>query len=804
MENGEWLANKSSIFHPLIFTILLSISPLFALTINIKRGMESGSAYAILDLRNNISFRCSLYKTIENQPLEYRCTFPLIPKDLFSAIRSDFFNISYEVKESQFILKIKPTKKSKLFPLPPAIYEKSVIKANFPESSKHWILVGYEKVLPFLGKQKRFTEHLSFPLDWKVFAMPSVGAVDLNGDPVFIKNNRDVERFIAIKEAFSAGKYSKAYDLAKEAREIHPKSIFETDFLRYEIKSLAALDMKENAEKIIKLGKEFIKQFTSDEHLPEVLLILARVHSAIGFVSDASYFFDRLIHEHPGTKYANLGRIYLGDQLYMGGKIKEAMNLYLEALYDAKDIEVASLVAYKLAVRYLDRGKTDKGILYLKKIWDKNPEFLLKDVEDAHRIAQQIASRNRYQFAIDINKKLLKRLKKLNPIYEEALFEIAEWYDDIGKFREALQWYERYLKEFAYGRYSDQAKDKIDALFVAGSDVNATEALKKYNELIESYAGKSIAEKALVAKLKVLFKMNRLDEIVKLKPDIENIKDESLKQEAFNIFNKVVEIKFKEAVKANSCEDALYQIETYEFNPGSRYDEFLFSCFTEYVQYDKALAIAKKHLRDKDIDKRVLWLCRTVHILRQKENSIEAYKALQDLDALLSVDKNRVCQTHDWDKAWILYSMERYPEYFAWIKKLLKKYPSDIRLTEYLKKGIEAAQKSGDTVQQIWMLEKLIELQNRVKAHPYSPWAEFEAIRLYKILNKPKKALAVAESMSKISLEPKQKSRWLYQLGELYIQTGSKKSAKKAFEKCRKITADTPWKQLCEDALSLE
>lgn len=784
--------------------LILFTTALHALTIDIKRGMESGSAYTILDLKDNISFKCYPYKIVESHIQEYWCVFPLVPKDLFSIVKTDFFNISYEVKKRKFILKIAPTKKSRLFPLPPMVYENSVIEPDFPEASKHWIIVGYEKNLPFLGKEKYFAEHLSFPIDWRDFALPSIGAVDLNGDPVFIKNNRDVERFITIKEAFAAGKYSKAYDMAKEASEIHPKSIFETDFLRYEIKALAAMDMKENAEKIIELGKQFIKEYTSDEYLPEVLLILARVYSAMGFISDASYFFDRLIHEHPGTKYANLGRIYLADQLYMSSKMKDAINLYLEALYDAKDLEVASLAAYKLAIRYLDQGKTDKAVLYLKKLWDKNPEFLLKDIEDAHLIAQQLASRNRYKLAIEINRALLKKIKKLNTIHEETLYEIAEWHNDSGNFKEALKWYQRYLKEYPFGHFSDEAKEKVDALFVDGNDVNITEALKKYDELIKSYSDESIAQKALVAKLKILFKLKRYDEILKLKPDIDNIKDEKLKEEALKVLKKVVGIKFKEAVKLNSCEDALYQIDAYNFDPGNSFDDFLFSCFNEYAKYDKALEVAKKHLQDKNIDQRVLWLCRTVHLLRKKENVIEAYKALQDLDTLLSINKNTVCKTHDWDKAWILYNMERYSDYFVWIGKLLEKYPTDIRLTEYLRKGVEIAQKSGDKIQQLWMLEKLINLQKRVKVYPYSPWAEFEAIKLYKTLNKPKKALKIAQSMSEISLGQKQKPRWLYQLGELYMQTGNSKKAKEAFKECIKINVNTPWKELCKDALSLE
>jgi len=807
MRDGRYLNIKSSIIHYpsfLIFLLLMFfLPPIYALTIDLKRGIEGGFAYAILNLHDKTPFNCKGVKKSEDKPIEYICTFKLMPKDLFKSIESDFFIISYKIKEKKFLLKILPTKKSKLFSLPPAIFEQSIIQTNPPKLSNHWIIVGYEKSLPFLDKKSYFKERLSFPIDWKDFAFPSVGAVDLNGDPVFIKNNRDVEMFMSIKEAFKTGKYSKAYDLSKESKELYPKSIFKTDFLSYEIKSLAAMDMKENAEEIIKLSKKFIKRYTSDEHLPEVLLILARVYSAVGFTSDANYFFDRVIYEHPDTKYANLGRIYLADQFYMSGKIKDALNLYKDALYNAKDLEVASLAAYKLAIRYLGQGKTKDGVAYLKKVWKKNPEFLLRDIEDAYRIAEQLASRNRYKFAIEINSTLIKRLKKLHPLYEDTLFKIAEWYNSLNSFKDALQWYERYLKEFAYGKYSDEAKEKIDTLFVAVSDTNTTVALQRYDELIKSYIGKSLGEKVFVAKLKLLLKMNRLDEIFMLQDKIDKIKDDELKQEAIRVLNSVVKIKFKSAISKNSCEDAIYLIDKFRYEPKSSYDEFLFSCFTKYAKYDEALNIAKRHLQDKDMDKRVLWLCRIVHLLRVKESGIEGYKALKELETLLSINKNVACSTLDFDKAWILYSMEKFSDYFAWIKRLLKKYPSKIELAEYLKKGDDLAQKSGDLTQQIWSLQSLIELQNRVGAHPYSPWAEFKLVKIFKKEGRDKEALGILKEMRRLKMQTDNRAMWLYMYGELLDKMGKKVESKKIFDECSKLKSKSSWVSLCKDMVNL-
>ncbi|RTZ93223.1 MAG: hypothetical protein DSY93_00030, partial [SAR324 cluster bacterium] len=76
--------------------------------------------------------------------------------------------------------------------------------------------------------------------------MVSHGRNKLNIKPVFLRDNRDVETFIEIKKAFENGKYSKAYDLATDAMEQYPSSIFGSDFLRYRLKALVQMDMKEH------------------------------------------------------------------------------------------------------------------------------------------------------------------------------------------------------------------------------------------------------------------------------------------------------------------------------------------------------------------------------------------------------------------------------------------------------------------------------------------------------------------------------------------------------------------------------
>ncbi|WP_456390786.1 tetratricopeptide repeat protein [Hydrogenimonas sp.] len=776
------------------------------MTIDLKRGIEKNSDYVILHIRDKTPFSCSTRISKTGEPERYECCFQNLPESRLVPVKSDFFNLLFFEKGKRncpFEVHIVPKKRSLIYPLPPPIYIKPVVEASKPKYSRHWAAVGYEKTPPYLGKKRHFVDRLSFPLDFSDYAIPSVGAVDINGQPVFMKDNKDVERFIAVKQAFESHKYAKAYDLASEALRQYPNSIFASDFLRYKIKALAKMDMKEHADEIIKLGRIFIKRYTSDEYLPEVLLIMARVYSATGFVSDASYFFDRLINEHKGSRYANLGLIYLGDQLYINGKAKEAIKRYLEAYYRAKEIDVASLAAYKLAIRYMDRGKIKEATKYLRKIWEKNPKFILKNIEDAHHIAKQLASHGIYNLAIDINKELLKHLRKIDSMYEDVLFEIAEWYDDQKHVKDAIDWYERYLDEFPFGSHSDKAKENLDALFAVSQDMNATEALKKYERLIHEYVGSDIADKALVAKLKILLAQKRYNEILAAKGAVEAMKSPDAKESALDAIKEAAAALLRRYMQNGDCKNGIALVEDFDIKPPPKDDTFLFKCYLEYAQYDKAHNIATKHLLDNDMKSRTEWLCRDLHVLTLMKNYREASKAAQDLRTLLKDKAEKKCPTLLWDEVKAYDALGMYAKEMVLIHKMADLFKRDIRMAEVLRMGYNAAKKHGDAMQQLWLLQKLISLQNRLGAHPYSPWAEFEAIRVLKERKEYDRALKIALSMKKLPLKGEQKARWLYEQGVLFNLLNKKDASKKSFKECSKVKNSGAWGKLCVQALSV-
>ncbi len=769
-----------------------------------KRGIENNQPFVILHIKNDDPFTCRTYKNEFAQPSYYVCTFGKLPNARLQKIQNDFFTITFDSDKDIFFSRIVPKKRSRIFPLPPPVYKNSILDPKSRKKTRHWMILGYDEHLPYLEKRALFDDYISFPLDLKEYAIPSVGAVDINGNPLFMKNNRDVERFISIKKMFKSKKFKKVYEMATKAQKAYPDSIFASDFLRYRIKALAEDDMKEHAEEIIKLGKLFVKRFSSDEYLPEILLILARVYSAVGQQSDANYFFDRLIGEHKESRYADLGLIYLGDQLYINGKTKEAIKRYLEAYYNSKDIDIASLAAYKLAIRYLGSGKTKKGVEYLRKIWRKNPGFILKDKEDAHGIAKQLAANNVMDFAIEIDKALLKKLKKLDELYEQIVFEIAQWYDKKGDIKKAINWYERYIKEFSYGEFTEKARKSLDELFVIQGDANASKALEKFEYLMREYKNGPIAEKALAAKAKLLLAQKRYGDVLKLAQIIKEIKDSKAKEAALDSLKKAADAMFESSAKKKECKVSIEMIEKYGVEPQSDYDEFIFGCYEKYARYSDALKIAQKHIYGTKVQQRSKWLCKILHVLTLSGSFDKAGTVAYDLFSLSGERTYEVCPTFDWDMVKVLDAAKEYAKEISLIKKMSRHYSNDMRMAEVYRIGYDAAKKRGDVYQQKWMLEKLVTLQRLKRSHPYSPWAEFELIKILKKEKNLKAALEVAKSMDRLKLKGEKRARWLYELASIYDNLGDNRSAVKSFKECAVIERGGAWGQLCKEALSDE
>jgi len=97
-------------------------------------------------------------------------------------------------------------------------------------------------------------------------------------------------------------------------------------------------------------------------HTAEILLLTANSNQVLKHRAEAKYFYNRLLSEHKNSKYAKLALIKIGDILLSHHKKQRAVDEYLEALERAKDINVASLAAYKIALFSLRTKMLNDGM----------------------------------------------------------------------------------------------------------------------------------------------------------------------------------------------------------------------------------------------------------------------------------------------------------------------------------------------------------------------------------------------------------------------------------------------------------
>jgi hypothetical protein len=138
------------------------------------------------------------------------------------------------------------------------------------------------------------------------------------------------------------------------------------------------------------------------------------------------------------------------------------------------------------------------------------------------------------------------------------------------------------------------------------------------------------------------------------------------------------------------------------------------------------------------------------------------------------------------------------------IRRMAERFGNDKRMADLYRAAYDLAAKRQDDLQALWILRALIDLQNRAKSHPYSPWAEFEAIRRLKAAGDFKAAYKIAESMAAFSMKPSQKARWLYEKALLENRLGKRDAADRSLRDCAAIRNGGDWARLCRDALTYQ
>ncbi len=782
-----------------IYLALFLPALLFAFELSVQTGKEENQEYSVLHLKHSEPFLCQAETNPLHEVTSIICAFNQRPAHPFREIENSFFKVHAKVKDKTFFVMIEPKQKITLraqhFDL---ISDNELFTVN-DDFSSHWLVIGYEHEVPLIQNAEKQQSALNLPVVFPTQQpLPYVGGLDMHGHPIHMTRVKDVSDYLVIKQAYEDRDYEKVLSTIDSVLSEFPNTIFKSEMMLYRIR---AYHDKGETEPVITLGKQFIREYSSDLNIAEVLADIADAYSKIAMYTDADYFFDRLFDEHPQSDFAHLGLIYKGDQLSSAGNAKKAIGFFERALYEAQSKKIAALAAYKLAQHNIEIGNATKASDYIVMILDGYAEQFMLDQAATVQMAEQFASAGEFQTAARLIGALLDRMERGDEGYERMLKDKGLWLAQTDQKEEALESFNRYLEKFGFGEYVDEIKRQKDALFFELTEMNTSERLKEYDQLIAKYQRDSIAERACYEKGKLLSELKMHDEILSMEESLLLLNSERF-EDTQKMVDQAVDGLMHEALELKNCERVVSLSKRYDVNLSQEWDEGLFGCFVAAGDYETAKRLAQQHLTSDDPKERMAWLERYVDIDFALGNYTAVADALRELIALHVEKDMRAAGFYRklFDASQRLGDHEGMLSSILEIEGIVGLVYSDIeRFTQMM----THAKEQKNTVMVETFASKVVTLQKEAKSYTQSPYVEFTLSQALVEHEKFNEALELLKGLDERNMSAQQRSRQRYTMGTLYQKTGAQDAAKEAYTMSTKEDTQGVWAKLAADALKL-
>ncbi|PDX02009.1 flagellar protein [Helicobacter pylori] len=783
---------------------LLSHS-LNALSLTLTQGKEGGEDFSVLTLRNNKAFSCSYINEkppsgIEaslsiihaKRPIE--CVIDSIPKEGFTPLENAFFNITYSMRQQQFILHIKPKvmRRLTLFSFD-RDYKKAIpLFVENDAKAKMWQIIGYDQKIPFLSEKDNAQKGLNFPITIKDAQTPIIQELDVNNKPLLTTKGYDLNAYLEAKKQMDSQAYFDALRTISRAFKNYPQTIFKKDLYLLEIIALGQLGIKKSL--LIDIGTQWIKNYPTDPNIPEALYYVAKALDENNNYKQAVRYYKRILLEYKNSRYAPLAQMHLAIEAAEASDLSNASMLFKEAFSNAKDKESASEIALNWAEAEINYQNFNNAKYLIDKVVQSNPDYLSTHSELALELLKLLKKNQMNESAIEIAQLLLNQDDDVKA-KEQALYDLGALYARIKDFKNAHLYNLRYLQDHAELERASVVRARDEkALF--SMEGNMQEKIAHYDKIIQNFPNSNEAQKALELKAQLLFDNKRYAEVLGMQKNLP--KDSLLIQKTLNILAKT-------PLEDHRCKEALKylsQITAFEFNPQEEIQAF--DCLYFASLKEKAQIIALNALKAaKTPSEKLVWLYRlgrNYYRLGDFKNSTLASK-----DALIlaqSLNKKEF-----YDIAFVLFSdymqsneKELALNLYAFLEKHFK---DDKRMALVYFKLLEN-EKDPKSVK--IYATSLLKLQDAYKDYSYTPFSEFALIDAYRVTKDYLKALETLDKLlnRRLSLEDHQKA--LYLQSSLLDLTNQKAKSKASLEKCVQLKQKdqtNAWQNLCEQGLNL-
>jgi tetratricopeptide (TPR) repeat protein len=783
---------------------ILSIFSLYglslqALEIALSGAKDNFEEYSSIHLRDKSRFLCEEIKDDFDEVTQIVCAFEKQPTQDIKPLQNNFFEISTKTKNKTFFLIIKPYKKMKLFPMIFDLSKDDTVYNPKVDMAKHWLIVGYGTKLPYI-KQEEYSEvSINFPFKFSKNSYPYVGSLDMQGRPVHVKRVGDVTDYIKVKKLYKKKDYEYCLDVIDDIIQDYPNSLFMAELLYYKIKCYAKL---KNNDALIDVAKVYLREYSSDENIPEVLALVSRAYFQEGFNSDADYFFDRLFSEHADSVFAKWGLVYRGEMYEAQGASSKAVTSYEKALKKTKNIDVAVAAAFRLAKYYISAGEYGKAQKYVEKISKAKPTYFKEMQKESMDMMYDLADVEHYESAAIIAKDLSDEMGPTYDEYETLLRDRGIWLSKTSKKKEALEALNEYLKKFPDGDYEYEVQIAKDGLFFDVSDANFTTKLANYNKLIEEYSGDSIGSKAIYEKAKLLIQNKKYKDALDMEDQLLKLDSEEFK-DIPKMINEAALGTMENALKNKECDGVLEISSQYKIELSDKWDDGVYLCAMKGADFALAKKMADKNLNSKNLEQRKKWLYRYIKIDFATGNYTDVIKASKELIALIQNDKN----SKYLDVYRYLFDtyqrLENNEEMISSMAKIENIFGLDYKDIERYVTLIAVGSKLQDSNLVITYAKKVMQIQQRSDSYAQSPFVEFTLYQAYIDKEEYGLALDVIKSLEARELTKTQRARQKYLLGSVYERLWRDDEAKEAYNEAIKADEKSPWADLARSALKI-
>ena len=728
---------------------------------------------------------------------EIVCAFSKSPSKKLKTIQNDFFTIETKIKKKTFFLIITPYKKMKLYSVVFNLSEDSSIFKADAKLSSHWMIVGYNKEIPYIQKNEQSDMSINFPFFLEKDKLPFVGSLDLEGKPVHLQEVRDVSDYLKIKRLYREKKYEQCIELIDEVMLEYPSSLFNAELLYYKIRVVSQLE--DRNEEVIELSKIYLRENSSDDNVAEVLSLLARAYYLSGVAGQADYFFDRLFSEHEESKYAKWGYIYKGEMLEDSGASSKAFAYYKKALQETSDIDVAATAAYKLAAYVLDNGKKTQASEYIMKIVKAKPSFFASNYRESLDMIEIFVEEDELITAAAIAQSLVDAINSDYDDYEALVKNIGIWLSKTPKKQEALKALNKYFELFPDGLYDEEVQIAKDSLFFDVSDANVTTKLDNYNNLIETYQEDSIGRRAIYEKALLLRDNKMYSDVLSLENELLSL-DATTYPDTQEIINDAALGAMQEALKNKECYEVLKISNEYSVKLSDKWDDGIYECAMRGADFLLAKTTAKKNLKSTNLEMRKKWLYRHIKVDFATGNYSDVVKASEELISLMSDDKKSKYK----DIYRVLFDtysrLENSQKMIESIVDVQKVYGNNYKdIDRYMAVMAIGSQKKDDNLV-LQYGNEVMKIQKESDSYAQSPFVEFALYQAYINKEELNKALQTIKSLDSVELDKGDRSRQKYLLGSIYEKLWRGEEAQQAYQESIDADASSAWAKLAEGA----